>query len=564
MKAATLKIALAILAVTMMMMAQPGCSGSDDDSGYSSDGDSDMDTDSDSDSDTDADSDTDTDTDSDTDSDGDSDTDIDIDSDSDTDTDIDTDADTDTDTDTDSDTDTDTDTVTDTDTEDCDPTEQFTYYLSADDSNSMASPIVARAQINNGSWVTTEIRTWEFLNYYTFNYTPASSNHVNIVPDLRYAEAGEDGAFSLQIGVRAPQISNSERHPVNLVLSLDTSGSMAGSPLNRLKAVCNAIAGNLQDGDVVSIVKWSSSSAVLLDSLSVSGPDDSTLLSVIDGIVASGSTNLYAGLNTAYTKAMDNVTPGRINRVVLISDGVVTAGISSIDLISDMAEDSSEEGIYLLGVGTGNGYDDTLMDEVTDAGKGAYIFVDTVAEAEKMFGEESNFVAAMEIAARDVQVALTLPVGWLIEEFHGESYSTTPGEVDPQHLAYNDAMIFHQLIDTCGDLDVDMAAEITASAEYRDPITYMPMSDTVTMTLSDLLASTSLQLTKGDAIVLYAETLKDIQALMYVTSNWPTIVTMIDDTRTQIQAAATALGSDPELTEIDTLLGELREVFVTK
>jgi hypothetical protein len=34
----------------------------------------------------------------------------------------------------------------------------------------MASPVVARWQIGLGDFMTTEIRVWEFLNYYTFRY----------------------------------------------------------------------------------------------------------------------------------------------------------------------------------------------------------------------------------------------------------------------------------------------------------------------------------------------------------------------------------------------------------
>ncbi len=533
MKARAMFEIVIISILVLVAMGGFACSG-DDDAGGTSDADADMDSDADSDTD--------------------------VDSDSDADMDIDTDVDTDADAD--SDTDADTDTATDTDSEDCDPTEQFTYYLSADDSNSMASPVIARSQINSGTWVTTEIRPWEFLNYYTFNYAPAASNHVNIIPDLRYAESSEDGAYTLQIGVSSPQMTNPQRRPLNLVFSLDTSGSMSGAPMSRLKAVCTEIAGFLQDGDVISIVKWSTSTAVLLDSLSVTGPDDPTFLSAVNGLTASGSTNLYAGLNTAYTKAVENMAPGRMNRVVLISDGVVTAGVSSTDLIADMAEDSIEEGIYLLGVGTGNGYDDTLMDKVTDAGKGAYVYIDSLDEAAHIFGEEDNFVNAMEIASRDVQVALTLPEGWLIEEFHGESYSTSPADVDPQHLAFNDAMIFHQIIDTCGDIPVDLSDEITATATFKDPITYMPMSDTVTVSLTDLLAATSLELVKGDAVIQYALALQEIRSLQFYPANYPAILTIIDDTRAQVQAASTALGGDPELNNIASLLLTLRAIFV--
>ena len=49
-----------------------------------------------------------------------------------------------------------------------------TLYLSADDSNSQASPVVVRSRIQQGRHVDPGlIRTYEFLNYYTFHYPPA-------------------------------------------------------------------------------------------------------------------------------------------------------------------------------------------------------------------------------------------------------------------------------------------------------------------------------------------------------------------------------------------------------
>ena len=67
------------------------------------------------------------------------------------------------------------------------------------------------------------------------------------------------------------------------------------------------------------------------------------------------------------------------HRVVLISDGGANAGVTDLDLIASEASDSDGEGTYLLGVGVGSPgvYKHELMDAVTDAGKGAYVFIDS-------------------------------------------------------------------------------------------------------------------------------------------------------------------------------------------
>ena len=48
----------------------------------------------------------------------------------------------------------------------------------------------------------------------------------------------------------------------------------------------------------------------------------------------------------------------------------------------------------MVGVGLGEGYDDGLMDAVTDAGKGAYMFIDSAGEARRMFGEPDDEAGA--------------------------------------------------------------------------------------------------------------------------------------------------------------------------
>jgi hypothetical protein len=83
----------------------------------------------------------------------------------------------------------------------------------------------------------------------------------------------------------------------------------------------------------------------------------------------------------------------------------------------------------------------------------------------------------------------------------------------------------------------------------------------VTNTVDELLMGTSLEMTKGDAIVAYALALDEIKGLQGSSSNYPEILDIIDDTRAGVQAAALALGGDTELNEIDTLLETYRTKF---
>ncbi len=380
------------------------------------------------------------------------------------------------------------------------PREAQTLYLSADDSNSMASATIARAMIEGGALPPSgSMRTYEFLNYYNVRYPYPEPEHVNLVPELR--EGDDAGEFVLQIGAQAPLGPRTPK-PRTLTLILDRSGSMAGAPIERERAVVRAIAHHLREGDIVSAVVWNTRRDVPLENHRVSGPDDPVLLELAAGLDAMGGTDLDAGLRFGYEIARRLYDPGRLNRVVLVSDGWANAGETEIGIIDDASEDAEADGIYLVGVGVADGFNDTLMDAVTDAGRGAYVYVDSAEEADRMFGERWD--ETMEVGILDVRVAMTLPWYLRVKAFHGEEISTDPARVRPQHLSPGDAMIYHLVLGAC-DGALDPGDTISFAVTYVRPNGRVEAEERVERTVGELLEGAHPGLDRGDVIVDYAE-----------------------------------------------------------
>ncbi|MBI5490099.1 MAG: von Willebrand factor type A domain-containing protein [Deltaproteobacteria bacterium] len=428
--------------------------------------------------------------------------------------------------------------------------EPYVLYLSADDSNSQASPIIVRWLIEQGETVPWDaVRVYEFLNYYDFPYDPARSGRVRVTNEFR-GIAPADGLYALQVAVQSYEVRASDRRNVNLTLVLDTSGSMSGRPIGLERDVVRAIADSLRAGDVVSAVEWDDEHSVRLDSHRVSGPADPAILEMAASLVEGGSTDLHGGLVAGYDLARANYREGWLNRVVLVSDGQANTGITDIDIIAAAADDMEGEGIYLVGVGCGDGYNDTLMDAVTDAGRGAYVFIDKESEARRMFVD--RFLQTMEVAVRDVQVQLTLPGVFRIEEFHGEEYSTDPAEVDPQHLAPNDAMVFHQLLRAADPRKVWADDRIDVRVTYRDQSGTTEHTTSAGATLQQLVDSPAPTMRKADAIVVYAQALQRIDSAR-VHGAWDAAVQTCESARDYVGASADAL-DDGELRDIESLL----------
>jgi Ca-activated chloride channel family protein len=426
-------------------------------------------------------------------------------------------------------------------------------YMSNDDSNSQASPILARRMITDGYVVpASRIRIHEFLNYFELSGPSQQQAPATVGIEARRTDASQ-GELTLVLRAQGRMLDPADRPPMNLVFSLDTSGSMSGERIELLKDTMTAIAGQLRTGDVVSVVTWSSSQSVDLAGYAVMGPDDPELLAIIANLQANGSTDLHGGLVTAYALAGEHHIDDGWNRVVLISDGGANAGITDLDLIASEASDADGESTYMVGVGVGEAtsYRDDLMNAVTDAGKGAYVFVDTQGEAAKQFGP--RFLANVAVSARNVRMELTLPWYFGVKRFHGEEISENPAEVEPQHLAPNDAMVFHQIISACDASLITTCDSIGARVEYVDPITGELGSDELVMAIDALVVEDAPRLYKADVVVGYAKALVVIESL--VDAGLPLdAVAVAQGMQAWAQDAATELG-DGEVQEIADLMG---------
>jgi Ca-activated chloride channel homolog len=425
-------------------------------------------------------------------------------------------------------------------------------YQSADDSNSMASPVYARKLINAGMQVPIEVlRTYEFLNYYNVHYDFAPQGHVRVVPQMRPGKL--QGEYFLQVGIQSEQ-AQSPRRAMNITFILDNTGSMAGESLAAEKATVLAIASQMKPGDIVSMIAFNTSQWTLLDNHVATGASDPEVLAAANQLYADGSTDLHGGLVAGYAAAKKQYKPQLMNRVVLVTDGGANVGVVDADMIAVESHNADGEGIYLVGIAVGPNVNEELMNTVTDKGRGAYLYLDNDAEAQKMFG--SRFDEVMEVAVRDIRLELTVPWYFTLKSTSAEQSSTNPEEVDPQYLSPSDAIVLHNTFLPCSPAQWNPADPIQAKATYRRPITQEPGEDVVQTTIGELLQGSAEQLKKGTAIVAYAEALKKVMKVYQ-----PNEKTAALDEALAAVAEADPNSTDADLVEIKTLLNKYKSQF---
>lgn len=327
--------------------------------------------------------------------------------------------------------------------------EGFHYLqLSSDDSTSMASAQLARVLPS----LNASLHRHEFINYYDPDPALFGEEEWPIAKRLEDAfdlgfklivherseedteednaddaddEGGvEEGAtVDLLFQLRADPVDVPTRRPFHLIYCVDVSGSMIGEKLEIVKDALRRSLEHLRAGDRVSLVSFSTDATAHLSFAEFSEREDD-ILDAIEGLSASGGTNMSAGLTRAYAIAEKHRARSHLSRVILFGDGEANIGERSLEHFASLTRIGNEEGIYLSSVGVGYNFDWERMDALADAGKGASIFLPDEKEVERMFGRD--FLKLVEVAADEISIEFVLPEGMQLLDFSGEETSSDP------------------------------------------------------------------------------------------------------------------------------------------
>ncbi|MEW5923736.1 MAG: von Willebrand factor type A domain-containing protein, partial [Candidatus Zixiibacteriota bacterium] len=273
-----------------------------------------------------------------------------------------------------------------------------TFAVDVDD----ASFIMARSYLERGELPPDEaIRTEEFVNHFKYKYTSPESGpfavHLEGAPSI----FGQNCQL-LRVGIKGFDIRLENRKPANLVFVVDVSGSMGREDrLGLVRKSLRMLVDNLDSRDQVGIVVYGSCGKVILEPTSIN--EKEKILTAIEWLVPSGATNAEEGIRLGYQMADKMFEKGKINRIILCSDGVANVGTTGPDEILKQIKSYADKGITLTTVGFGmSNYNDILMEKLGNKGNGFYAYVDDFEEAKKIFLD--NLTGTLQVIARDVKI----------------------------------------------------------------------------------------------------------------------------------------------------------------
>lgn len=189
--------------------------------------------------------------------------------------------------------------------------------------------------------------------------SPASSEYVTMTISAEPTAVNIGDAVTVRVTVAGSSDLCGQsvvQKPVDVILVLDHSGSMEGTPLEQAKQAAIAFVNEMDfASDRVGIVQFSGGANVV-QSLS---PDSTAVIQAIENIGVGGGTAIHAGLEVAFNELNGQLRDGALPVIVLLSDGE-----SNRSAAERAANTAKAAGIKIVTVALGTGLDEQLMQDI--------------------------------------------------------------------------------------------------------------------------------------------------------------------------------------------------------
>ncbi|MBM4395810.1 MAG: VWA domain-containing protein [Deltaproteobacteria bacterium] len=231
---------------------------------------------------------------------------------------------------------------------------------------------------------------------------------LDVSLDTPYVLAGRWQKVFLKVGLTgAPLEPAARRPPANVAVVLDRSGSMSGEKIVKAREAALTVADRLGGDDILAVVAYNHGVQVLVPATKLS--DRADVRRRIEALFAAGNTALFAGVSKGAWEVRKFLDDNRVNRVILVSDGLANVGPSSVGELADLGRSLAREGISVTTIGLGDGYNEDLMVELARAGDGNHAFAETASDLARIFAHELGDV--LSVVAREVTIRIRCAPG---------------------------------------------------------------------------------------------------------------------------------------------------------
>jgi Ca-activated chloride channel family protein len=264
---------------------------------------------------------------------------------------------------------------------------------------------------------------------------------------------------------RPPGDGRPVQRPLNLALAIDRSTSMRGPRLERVQAAVRLILDQLGPDDIVSLVTFSDRAEVVLRAATAPQREetDPAWRERLEGITASGGTEIFYGLAAALGEARRHASAETNNHLILLTDGQTYGDVP--DCLR-LAQAAAAQGIGLSAFGIGSDWNDTFLDALVAPSGGQSGFIRQPEDILTHLEDRLRGLGAVH--AQGVRLAQKWPAAATLHD----AFKLAPFA---QPLATHDAEIPLGNIEGRSPLAVLLAFRVGAhsvSARVRIPLTF--------------------------------------------------------------------------------------------
>jgi Ca-activated chloride channel family protein len=203
---------------------------------------------------------------------------------------------------------------------------------------------------------------------------PVATAKPGLSLDVARREAGD--AFALLTIVPPSATSKPRAIPRDLIVLLDTSGSMSGGPLDKAKIAVSLLVESLAEQDRLELIEFSNSPRrYKQEPVAATAREKAEAIKWIKSRSADGGTEMASAVYTA----LQSLRAGAQRQVVLVSDGYVGGEAAIVKLLHENLPKSCR--MHMLGVGSG--VNRSLATAIARAGRGAEVLIGLDEDAER-------------------------------------------------------------------------------------------------------------------------------------------------------------------------------------
>ncbi|KAL4464389.1 hypothetical protein ABPG73_017868 [Tetrahymena malaccensis] len=214
-----------------------------------------------------------------------------------------------------------------------------------------------------------------------------------------------------------------DRPNIDLVCVIDTSGSMGGKKIKRIKQTILQLIDVLNDDDRLSLITFDRNSQKLCGLRKINNQNKANFQKIINSIQAEGNTNIKSGLEKAFSVLQSRNQKNHVSSIFLLSDGQDYGSDAKIKyLLSSTYQQLKDECFTIHSFGFRNDHhDEPLMQKIAQIKDGSFYYIERSDQIDEYFTDALG--GLFSVVAQDINISIEMNTqNQIFKKFFKKSY----------------------------------------------------------------------------------------------------------------------------------------------